>query len=84
MKNPILLVHSTMLMKCQCINGSKVNGNRKPNLFSFALNRPPGHKIYKEPRVKLFKKITKSVLSHIAINLGDDDMITNQLLLKSK
>ena len=42
-------------LKCDCIQGSIVNGIREPILFSFALSSPPGHKIYKEPRVKLFK-----------------------------
>ena len=52
-------------LKCDCIQGSIVNGIREPILYSFALSSPPGHKIYKEPRVKLFKKINKSILSHI-------------------
>ena len=60
-------------LKCDCIQGSNVNGIREPILFSFALSSPPGHKIYKEPRVKLFKKINKSVLSHINFYIGDDD-----------
>ena len=51
-------------LKCDCIQGIVVNGIREPILFSFALSSPPGHKIYKEPRSKLFKKINKSVLSH--------------------
>ena len=41
-------------LKCDCIQGSIVNSVREPILFSFALSSPPGHKIYKEPRVKLF------------------------------
>ena len=60
-------------LKCDCIQGSIVNGVREPILFSFALSSPPGHKIYKEPRVKLFKKINKSVLSHITFYFEDDD-----------
>ena len=60
-------------LKCDCIQGSIVNGVREPILYSFALSSPPGHKIYKEPRVKLFKKINKSVLSHITFYLEDDD-----------
>ena len=51
-------------LKCDCIQGSIVNGTREPILYSFPLSVPPGHNIYKEPRVKLFKKIKKSVLSH--------------------
>ena len=60
-------------MKCDCIQGSIVNGIREPILYSFALSSPPGHKIYKEPRVKLFKKINKSILSHITFYFEDDD-----------
>ena len=60
-------------LKCDCIQGSIVNGIREPILFSFALSSPPGHKIYKKPRVKLFKKIYNSVLSHITFYLEDDD-----------
>ena len=56
-------------LKCDCIQGSIVNGIREPILYSFVLSSPPGHKIYKEPRVKLFKKVNKSVLSHITFYL---------------
>ena len=52
-------------LKCDCIQSSIVNGIREPILYSFAFSSPPGHKIYKESRIKLFKKIIKSVLSHI-------------------
>ena len=57
-------------LKCNCIDGSIVNGVRAPILYSFALSAPPGHKIYKEARIKLFKKINKSVLTFY---LEDDD-----------
>ena len=60
-------------LKCGRIQGSIVNGIREPILYSFALSSPPGHKIYKEPRVKLFKKVNKSVLSHITFYFEDDD-----------
>ena len=43
-------------LKCDCIQGSIVNGVREPFLYSFALSSPPGHKMIKEPRVKLFKR----------------------------
>ena len=39
-------------LKCDCIQGSIVNGIREPNLYSFALSSPAGHKTYKEPRIK--------------------------------
>ena len=60
-------------LKCDCIQGSIVNGVREPILYSFALSSPPGRKIYKGPRVKLFKKVNKSVLSHITFYFEDDD-----------
>ena len=60
-------------LKCDCVDGSIVNGTREPILYSFALDQPPGHKIYKEPKVKLFKKINRRVLSHIIFYLEDDD-----------
>ena len=60
-------------LKCDFINSSIVNGVREPILYSFALSSPPSQKIYKEPRIKLFKKINKSVLSHITFYFEDDD-----------
>ena len=60
-------------LKCDCIQGSIVNGIREPILHSFAWSSPPGQIIYKEPRVKLFKKSKKSVLSHITFYFEDDD-----------
>ena len=60
-------------LKCNVVDGSIVNGVREPILYYFALDQPPGHKIYKEPKVKLFKKINKSVLSHIIFYLEDGD-----------
>ena len=61
-------------IKCDCIQGSIVNGVREPILYSFALSSPAGHKKYKELRVKNFKKINKSVLSHINFYFEDDDL----------
>ena len=60
-------------LKCDVVDGSIVNGVREPILYCFALDQPLGHKIYKEPKVKLFKKVNKSVLSHITFYVEDDD-----------
>ena len=60
-------------LKADCIQGSIMNGIREPNLYSFALDQPPSHKIYKEPRIRLFKKINKRILSQITFYLEDDD-----------
>ena len=73
-KKPINIIGIDKVhLKCDCIDGSIMNGTRKPIVYSFALDQPPGYKIYKEPKVKLFKKINKSVLSHITFYLEDDD-----------
>ena len=63
---PINITGTDMILfKYDYIQGSIINGVREPILYSFALSSPPGHKIYKETRIKLFKKVNKSVLSHI-------------------
>ena len=54
------------------MNGSIVNGTREPFLYSFVLSAELGYKLYKEPRVKLLKKI-KNLFSHITFYLEDDD-----------
>ena len=60
-------------LKCDCINGCIVNGVREPILYFFALSSPPRHKNYIESGIKLFKKIKKSVLSHITFYFEDDN-----------
>ena len=60
-------------MKADSINGSIVDGIREPVLYKIALDEPPGHKIYKKPRINLKKKIKISVFSHITIFLKHDD-----------
>ena len=60
-------------LKCDYIQGSIVNGIREPILYSLVLSSPPGYKIFKEPRIKLFKKINKSVLSQSNFYFEDDD-----------
>ena len=62
-----------ILLKSDCINGSIVNGSPEPILYSFALSSPPGHNIHKEPKIKLFKRVNKPILSHITLYLEDDD-----------
>ena len=69
-------------LKCDCFDGSTVNGVREPILYNFALSSPPGDKIYKEPRIKLFKKVNKSVLSHITFYFEDDDQNPLIFMLK--
>ena len=60
-------------LKYNVVDGSIVNGVREPILYSFALDQPFDYKIYKEPKVKLFKKVNKRVLLHITFYVEDDD-----------
>ena len=60
-------------VKADCNNGSIVNSVREPIMYSFVLSSLPGHKIFKEHRIKFFEKINKSVLSHLTFYLEDDD-----------
>ena len=66
-------IDKVLYLKSDCIQGSIVKGIREPNLYSFALSSPPGHEIHKKPRIKLFKKLNKSVLSLITFYSEDDD-----------
>ena len=44
------------LFKWHCISDSIVAGVRKPNLFNFALHKPPGQEVHKERRIPLPQK----------------------------
>ena len=43
-------------LKCDCIDGSVVNGSRQPILFSFVLDKKPGYKVFCEPETIHYKK----------------------------
>ena len=60
-------------LKADCIQESIVTGVREAILQSFALSSSPGRNIYKEPRIKLFKKKKESVLSHKTCYIENDD-----------
>ena len=73
--NPIIITGVGKIhLKANFIEGFIVNGGvREPILYSIALDKQLGHKKYKEPRIKRFKKINKSALSHITIYSEDAD-----------
>ena len=60
-------------LKCDCIDGSVVNGIREPILFSFVLDKPSGYKVFCKPETIHYKKINKSVLNTITFYLEDND-----------
>ena len=59
-------------LKCDCVKGSILNGVRENVLYTFCVHKHPGHEIKKEPTVKVFRKVKKSVLSLIPFYLDDD------------
>ena len=60
-------------LKCDCIDGSVVNGIRVPILLSFVLDKPSGYKVFCQPETIHYKKENKSVLNTITFYLEDDN-----------
>ena len=71
-KNVNLSSTNKIHLKCDAIDGSVVNGVRKPILYSFVLDKPSGYKVFCEPETIHYKKINKSVLNTITFYLEDD------------
>ena len=42
------------LLRCDCFNGSFVNGGRETILYSFAPDKPPSQNFYKTPTIKKY------------------------------
>ena len=54
-EKPVMITTTDKVhLKCDCVDGSIVNGIREQILFSFNLSAPPGYKIIKEPNIILF------------------------------
>ena len=56
-------------LKCDCIDGSVVDGLRQPILYSFVSDKKLGYKVFSQPETKHYKKIRKSVLNTITFYL---------------
>ena len=73
-EKPVMITTTDKVhLKCDCVDGSIVNGIREQNLFSFNLSAPPGYKIIKEPNIILYKKINKTRLDSIQFFLEDNN-----------
>ena len=59
-------------MKCDCIDGSILDGCRQPILYSFVLDKPAGYKVFWEPETKHYKKSNKSILITITFYSEDN------------
>ena len=72
-EKPVMITTTDKVhLKCDCVDGSIVNGIREQILFSFNLSAPPGYKIIKEPNIILYKKINKR-LDSIQFFLEDNN-----------
>ena len=60
------------LLKCDCSDGSVVNGLRKPLLDIFVPDKPPGNKVFCQPETVLYEKLNKSVLNTKTFSLEVD------------
>ena len=49
-----------------------MNGSRQPILYSYLLDKPAGYKIFSR-RESIHKKVNKSVLKTIIVDLEDDN-----------
>ena len=73
-EKPVMITTTDKVhLKCDCVDGSIVNGIREQILFSFNLSAPPGYKIIKEPTTVLYKSINKTLLDTIQFFLEDSN-----------
>ena len=83
-EKPVMITTTDKVhLKCDCVDGSIVNGIRQQILFSFNLSAPPGYTIIKEPNIILYKKINKTRLDSIQFFLEDNNHNPVDLQLKS-
>ena len=73
-EKPVMITTTDKVhLKCDCVDGSIVNGIREQILFSFNLSSPPGYKITKGPNIIFYKKINKTRLDSIHFFLEDSN-----------
>ena len=73
-EKPVMITTTDKVhLKCDCVDGSIVNGIREQILFSFNLSAPPGYKTINNPTTVLYKKINKTRLDQIQFFLEDSN-----------
>ena len=71
-EKPVLITTTDKVHhKCDCVDGSIVNGIREQVLFNFRAT--PGYKIIKEPNIIFYKKMNKTRLDNIQFFLEDSN-----------
>ena len=64
---------SKILLKCDRIDGSVINGVRQPIPFSFVLDKLSGYKVFCEPEKNFHRKLNKSVVNTETYYLEDEN-----------
>jgi len=64
---------NSILVHCDVIGGSYVNGQSFPTLFSFFPNVPPGYKIVQSPHNLVYLPVTRHVISDMRVWLTDQN-----------
>ena len=73
-EKPVMITTTDKVhLKCDCVDGSIINGIREQILFSFNLSAPPGYKIIKESTTVLYKLMNKTRLDTIQFFLEDSN-----------
>ena len=70
-KNRDLSIIDKNHLKCDCIDGSILNADRQPILYSFVLDTLVGFKVFAEPETIHCNKINRSFLNTITFYLED-------------
>lgn len=68
-----ILSVNTILVHCDAVGGSYVNGTTQPTLYSFFPNVPPGYKIVTSPHNPIYLPVTSRVIHSLRVWLTDQD-----------
>jgi hypothetical protein len=91
--NVDILKVNSILVHCDLIGGSYVNGQNFPTLYSFFANVPPGYKIVQSPHNLVYLPVTRHVINDMRVWLTDQnnrslnlrgETVTVRLHLKSE
>ena len=63
----------SILVHCDIIGTSRVNGTKAPVIYNFFPNAAPGDKIVSTPRDLIYVPITLNVISHMTCWLTDQN-----------
>ena len=67
-----------ILVQCDVISGSSINGKPAPVIFNTALNVMIGHKIIAEPVIPVYLPITVDIIHEINVTDQDNDLLKLQ------